>query len=173
MPRHNIWGERRVGKAPSVAGPSASLLPITGDPTRSPHAALTVFYNGECAVCRRYIARYQAASAGRSALIAWCDAAAAPWALKRWHIEPTAAPLRLHVVDADGRLLAGAAAFGLLWRNLPGYRWFGLLLALPGVTLLADRLYEAAYVRPLQRRLACGSVCAGAVDPRPNGPRHA
>jgi predicted DCC family thiol-disulfide oxidoreductase YuxK len=129
------------------------LAPISGDPNRSRHVALTVFYNGSCSTCRRHIERYQAASAGRSRLIAWCDAAAAPWALKRWHVEPDAALLRLHVVDDDGRLLVGSAAFARLWRELPGYRWAGLVMALPGVTPLAEWIYSAFYVRPLQRRL--------------------
>jgi predicted DCC family thiol-disulfide oxidoreductase YuxK len=172
MPRHDIWGERRAGRVRRAAGPTPHLRAITGDPQRSPHVALTVFYNGECPVCRRYIARYQAASAGRSALIAWSDAAAAPWALKRWHVEPTAALLRLHVADADGRLFTGAAAFARLWRELPGYRLLGLLLAVPGATALAGWIYEAAYVRPLQRRLAC-EACDRVVGPRSNGPRHA
>jgi predicted DCC family thiol-disulfide oxidoreductase YuxK len=173
MPRHNIWGERRAGRALPAADPMPRLRPITGDAGRSAHVALTVFYNGECPVCVRYIARYQRASAGRSNLIAWSDAAAAPWALKRWHVEPMAALSRMHVADADGRLFAGAAAFARLWRELPGYRGLGLLLALPGVTWLADWVYEAAYVRPLQRRLACESACEGVIGPRPNGPRHA
>jgi predicted DCC family thiol-disulfide oxidoreductase YuxK len=151
MPRHNIWGERRRRKP--LHSEITPLAPISGDPRRSRHVALTVFYNGACPICRRYIERYQAASAGRSRLIAWCDAAAAPWALKRWHVEPGAALLRLHSVDADGRLLVGAAAFARLWRELPGYRWAGLLMAVPGITPVAEWVYSAAYVRALQRRL--------------------
>ena len=154
MPRHMIWGERRRRMPPSI-GPvaAAPLAPISGDPHRSRHVALTVFYNGACPVCRGSIERYQAASAGRSRLIAWCDTAAAPWALKRWHVAPGAVVLRLHTVDADGRMLVGAAAFARLWRELPGYRWAGLLMAIPGVTPIAERIYDAFYVRPLQRRL--------------------
>jgi predicted DCC family thiol-disulfide oxidoreductase YuxK len=157
MPRHMIWGERRRRKPlhPESASP---LAPISGDPRRSRHVALTVFYNGACPVCRRSIERYQAASAGRSRLIAWCDTAAAPWALKRWHVEPDAAPLRLYVVDADGRLLAGAAAFARLWRELPGYRWAGLFVGLPGIALLTEgvcRLHLA--VSPAHRDLDCAA----------------
>ncbi|HUL09238.1 MAG TPA: DUF393 domain-containing protein [Candidatus Acidoferrum sp.] len=154
MPRHMIWGERRR-RAP-LPGQIAPLAPISGDPRRSRHVALTVFYNGACPICRGHIRHYQAASAGRSRLIAWCDAAAAPWALNRWHVEADAAVLRLHVVDADGRLLVGAAAFARLWRELPGYRWAGLLMTVPGVTPLAAWIYDLAYVRPLRRRLEGG-----------------
>jgi len=143
-----------------AADPGAPLASISGDPRRSDHVALTVFYNGDCPVCRHYVARFQAASAGRSPLIAWCDAAAAPWALRRWRVEPTALLVRLHLVDADGRLLAGVVALARLWRELPGYRWLGRLLALPGVTPVAECLYRALYVRPLQRRL-CGDPGRG------------
>lgn len=132
MPRHMIWGERRR-RNPPHGETAAPLAPISGDPQRSHHVALSVFYNGACPACRRAIERYQAASAGHSALIAWCDVAAAPWALKRWHVEPGAALLRLHIVDGEGRLLTGAAALGRLWRQLPGYRWVSLVIGLPGI----------------------------------------
>jgi len=155
-----IWGERRQRNP--LQAEIAPLAPISGDPGRSRHVALTVFYNGACPICRRHIQRYQAASAGRSRLIAWCDAAAAPWALKRWHIEPSAAVLRLYSVDADGRLLVGAAAFARLFRELPGYRWAGLLMAVPGVTPFAEWIYDIAYVRPLRRRLEGGRAPFGA-----------
>lgn len=156
MPRHMLWGERRRRKP--LHAEVAPLAPISGDPRRSRHVALTVFYNGACPVCRRHIEGYQAASAGRSRLIAWSDTAAAPWALKRWHVEPDAALLRLHVVDADGRLLTGAAAFARLWRELPGYRWAGLLAGLPGISLLIDavcRIHLAA--APAHRDLGCAA----------------
>lgn len=135
MPRHDFWDERRRGNSRTL-----QPGPISGDPARSDHVALTVFYDGSRADWRRRVARYQAASAGRSRLIAWCDAAAAPWALKRWHVAGDTARYRLHTVDADGRLLAGAAALGRLWRELPAYRWLGLLMLLPGVTSIVDGL---------------------------------
>lgn len=146
MPRHDFWNERRRG-ATRVLDPG----PISGDPTCSAHVALTVFYDGSSAARRRRIARYQAASAGRSRLIAWCDMAAAPWALKRWHVAAEAAQQGLHTVDSHGRLLTSAAALGRLWRELPGYRWLGLLMLLPGVTTIADGI---ARVRPSQRLAA-------------------
>lgn len=133
MPRHDFWDERRRG-ATRALDPG----PISGDPSRSAHVALTVFYDGGSFAWRRRIARYQAASAGRSRLIAWCDAAAAPWALKRWHVPAGAARQQLHTVDADGRLSTGVAALGKLWRELPGYRGLGLLMLLPGVAAIGD-----------------------------------
>lgn len=135
MPRHDFWDERRRG-TPQALQPG----PISGDPIRSDHVALTVFYDGSSVAWRRRIARYQAASAGRSRLIAWCDAAAAPWALKRWNVAAEVAPERFHAVVADGRLLTGAAALGRLWRELPSYRGLGLLLLLPGAATVVDAI---------------------------------
>ena len=150
-------GSRNVGGAGGDASPEAAaarLAPITGAGAGGDHVALTVFYNGACPVCRKHIGRFQKASAGRSRLIAWADAAAAPWALRRWHVEPSEAQLRLYAVTDDGRLLSGAAAFARLWRELPGYRGLGIIVGLPGILQIADALYSAIYVRDLRRRLA-------------------
>jgi len=130
------------------------LAPITGAGAEGDHVALTVFYNGACPVCRKHIARFQKSSTGRSRLIAWTDAAAAPWALRRWHVDPAEALLRLYAVADDGRLLSGAAAFARLWHELPRYRVLGIIVGLPGIQQIAEALYRGIYVRDLRRRLA-------------------
>lgn len=176
-------GRQRAWAAPASPGPrepggargtasheavAARLAPITGAGAEGDHVALTVFYNGACPVCRKHVARFQKISAGRSRLIAWADSAAAPWALRRWHVDPAEALVRLYAVADDGRLLSGAAAFSRLWRELPGYRALGVIVGLPGVLQMADALYSAIYVRDLRRRLviaektsleACSCLC--------------
>ena len=109
---------------------------------------LAVFYNGDCGLCRTRIAAYQAASSSRSRLIAWCDAAGTPWALRRWGIDANRARQRMHVVDAAGRVYGGAAALARLWRELPGHRWLGLLVGLPGIGLMAEMIYRRLAPRP-------------------------
>ncbi|HEY7687103.1 MAG TPA: DUF393 domain-containing protein [Dongiaceae bacterium] len=159
---------RGGGKAAIAAGASESdgvLAAITGAGAEGDHVSLTVFYNGACPVCRKHVGRFQRISAGRSRLIAWADTAAAPWALRRWHVEPAEALVRLYAVTDDGRLLSGAAAFARLWRELPGYRVLGIIVGLPGVRQVAEALYSAIYVRDLRRRMAaegrgCGAACA-------------
>jgi predicted DCC family thiol-disulfide oxidoreductase YuxK len=128
-------------KAPPAAE-DAALAALTGDPAGSPRVALTVFYDGGCRFCRERVRRYQRASAGGARLIAWCDVGAAPWALKRWRIGSETARRRLHVVDAEGRIYAGAAAFSQLWRALPGHRWLGIAIGLPGVAPAAQAVYR-------------------------------
>jgi predicted DCC family thiol-disulfide oxidoreductase YuxK len=158
MPRHNIWGDRRGCTLLPAGG---DLAAVTGRDPGDGRAVLAVFYNGDCGVCRTRIAAYQAASIGRSRLIAWCDVARTPWALRRWGIDGDLARRRMHVVDAAGRLHDGAAAFARLWRELPGHRWLGLLVSLPGIGLLAEGFYRLNLaVNPAYRdlgRAACGA----------------
>jgi len=150
----------RAGTGTAVATP---LAPITGVGAEGDHVALTVFYNGACPVCRKHVARFQRISAGHPRLIAWADSYVAPWALRRWHVDPAEAVVRLYAVTYDGRLLSGAAAFARLWRELPGYRALGFIVGLPGIRQTADGLYSVIYVRDLRRRMATkGKSCGGA-----------
>jgi predicted DCC family thiol-disulfide oxidoreductase YuxK len=145
------------------AGASVDLAPITGAGAEGEHVALTVYYNGACPICRKHISRFQKISAGRSRLIAWADSYAAPWALRRWHVDPSEAVVRLYAVTDDGRLLSGASAFARLWRELPGYRTLGIIVGLPGVRQIADGMYSIIYVHDLRRRMAAeGRSCGGA-----------
>lgn len=144
------------------AATSVDLAPITGTGAEGEHVALTIYYNGACPVCRKHVGRFQKISAGRSRLIAWADSYAAPWALRRWHVNPAEAVVRLYAVTDDGRLLSGAAAFARLWRELPGYRALGIIVGLPGIRQIADGLYSIIYVRDLRRRMAAeGRSCGG------------
>lgn len=165
MPRHDFWGDQRKGCA-QAANPTAGdvMAPISGDPRRSRHVVLTVFYNGDCPVCRARVTRYQAASAGRSRLLAWCDVARTPWALRRWGVDGDLARRRMHAVDVTGAIHGGAAAFARLWRELPGYRWLGHLISLPGIDLVAEGVYRL--------KLAT-SPALRATDSRTRRARHA
>lgn len=153
MSRHDFWDElrRRARRCEAIEGVAgdAGLAPISGDPRLSPHVALTVFYNGACPICRYRVGVYQLASAGRSRLVAWCDVARSPWALRRWNVDGDIARGRMHFVDADGRLYPGTAAFARLWRELHGYRWLGWMVSLPGVSLVAECVYRRLAARTL------------------------
>ena len=175
--------QRSTGTAPAGPGPrdldgsggdnqretvAARLAAITGVGAEGDHVALTVFYNGACPVCREHVARFQKISAGRSRLIAWVDSYAAPWALRRWHVDPADAVIRLYAVTDDGRLLSGAAAFSRLWRELQGYCTLGVVVGLPGIRQIAEALYRAIYVRDLRRRMAAeGKLCNANFCPVP------
>src|SRR5262245_46733396 len=129
--RPGVHGPEPMGQVAQRETATVRLASITGAGTEGDHVALTVYYNGACAVCRKHVGRFQSISAGRSRLIAWADSHAAPWSLRRWHVDSAEAPLRLYAVTDDGRLLSGAAAFSRLWRELPGYRVLGVIIGLP------------------------------------------
>jgi predicted DCC family thiol-disulfide oxidoreductase YuxK len=139
MPRHNLWAERRGCRR--LPDAEHALAVLTGRDPGDGRAVLAVFYNGDCSLCRARVAKYQEASRGRSRLIAWCDVARTPWALRRWGIDGSRARRRMHVVDASGRVHGGAAAFARLWRELPGYRALGHLIGVPGIGLIAEMIY--------------------------------
>jgi predicted DCC family thiol-disulfide oxidoreductase YuxK len=62
--------------------------------------------------------------------------------MRRRGIDREAAKKRLHVVTADGELLAGVDAFLALWREMPRYRPLARVVGLPGVKQLAHLVYE-------------------------------
>jgi demethoxyubiquinone hydroxylase (CLK1/Coq7/Cat5 family) len=118
-----------------------------------PQGALTVFYDGACPLCRREIDLYRRQS-GAEALDFVDVNAAPPGTLPQ---ATTRAQLlsRLHVADADGRLLDGAAAFFALWQRLPAWRWLGRLGRLRLVVRVADGIYSGFLrVRPSLQRAA-------------------
>jgi predicted DCC family thiol-disulfide oxidoreductase YuxK len=140
------WEDGWVGPAdePVCSADGAALPVMTGRADRGAVAALTVYYNSDCAIWRARVARYQARGAAQAPLIAWCDVARVPWALRRQHIDGGAARRRIHVIDAHGQFYSGGAALARLWRALPGYRWLGYLLALPGASVIAEGAYRLA-----------------------------
>ncbi len=97
------------------------------DPTVEPHmtdprAPTTIFFDGSCPLCRAEIglyARQDASGALRLVDVSAPDACMPPG------LDRGQAMARFHVMDADGRLMSGARAFGAVWRRLPRWRWAG------------------------------------------------
>jgi predicted DCC family thiol-disulfide oxidoreductase YuxK len=120
----------------------------------SPHAdartpRLTVYYDGSCPLCTREIAYYQRSPAASGLL--WVDVSRA--ADLGPGLDCQSAMQRFHVRDSQGRLHHGAAGFARLWRELPGWRWQGRLLALPPLGWLAEAAYRLFLpLRPLLQR---------------------
>ena len=111
---------------------------------------LTVYFDGSCPLCRREIALYRRLP--QAAQLAWVDVSAGQ-ALGE-DLSCAAAMARFHVRDPQGRLFSGAAAFSLMWRQFPGWRWLGYLSAWP----LLSWVFELAYlaflpVRPRLQRI--------------------
>jgi ubiquinone biosynthesis monooxygenase Coq7 len=100
----------------------------------------TVYFDGACPLCRREIAHYRSRAGAES--ISWVDVATVEAAALGENLDRDAALARLHVRDADGRLVSGAAAFAAIWRRLPAYAWLGRLASPPPVQWLLEGGYR-------------------------------
>lgn len=132
-----------------------------------------VYYDGACSLCRREIEHYQRLVPLSGAQIRWVDVMAYTHVLA---LECTQGPLvatpltlsealmALHVVDAEGRLHRGVAAFAVIWRCFPRWRWLARFVSLPLVRPLADIVY-ALFARWRFRRLGYACSTASGVDP--------
>jgi predicted DCC family thiol-disulfide oxidoreductase YuxK len=122
---------------------------MTDSPTR-----LAVYYDGACPVCRREIAQYRGCRGAEA--IDWVDVAVAPENIAP-DLTRSVALARMHVRDADGRLVQGGAAFAALWRALPAFRFLGAAFAWRPAAWALDRAYDGFLVlRRLWRAPARG-----------------
>lgn len=78
------------------------------------------YYDGGCPLCSKEIAHYRRVD--RAERIRWIDLTTDAEALSAVGLDVATAMRRLHVRDADGRLLSGVPAFVAIWQQLPGYR---------------------------------------------------
>ncbi len=119
--------------------------------TSTKPALFTVFHDGSCSHWRTRIAIYKMEARRGDIAIAWRDVSAEPDALAAFGIDGEEARRRLHVLDPDGTLLAGADAFALLWSALPGYRRLGRLVASPGFNAIAHAVYDSGCAHAFRR----------------------
>jgi len=118
--------------------------------TTPPSPELTVYYDGGCPVCRREIGAWRRAEGADR--LAWVDASEQDAPLGDG-LERGPALARMHVRDADGRLIQGAAAFAAMWRAFPKTRRLGRIAGSRAALLLLEPAYRVFLkVRPLWRR---------------------
>jgi len=103
-------------------------------------APLTVFYDGACPLCLREIAYYRQRTPLRP--IRWMDVSTEDPEDSGTALSQCDAMRRFHVMDTDGALKSGAAAFAVLWQHYPGWRIFGHIVALPGIHYGAEMMYR-------------------------------
>jgi predicted DCC family thiol-disulfide oxidoreductase YuxK len=110
-------------------------------------AKTTVYFNSACPVCRSGVAWQQGqASCG----IEWVDVHNTPEAVAEVGADIEAVRERLYVRDANGRVHIGADAAAALFRQTPGQRWLGRLVALPLIRPAMRSAYDA-FARALYR----------------------
>jgi predicted DCC family thiol-disulfide oxidoreductase YuxK len=117
-----------------------------------------VFYDGGCPLCRREIAHYQRLD--REQRIQWTDIQQEADTLQAHGLSWEQAMQRMHVRDSDGQMVSGAAAFAVLWRQFPRYRFLAGLVSLPGIHWVAEQVYTV-FARRRYRSRCSDEVCAG------------
>lgn len=121
--------------------------------SQTARASVITLYHGACPICGTEIDHYRRYAADRALSLGWqdvSDGADAPL-LAAHGVDRETAKRRLHVVTADGRLLAGVDAFRALWAEMPRYRWLARFVGLPVVRPLAEIVYERLLAPALYR----------------------
>ena len=108
----------------------------------------TVYFNSACPVCRTGIEWQQGQAS--SCEIEWIDVHGTPEAVADVGAELEDVRERLHVRDAEGRILVGADAVAFVMGSRPGQRWLGRLSTLPLVRPVMRWAYDA-FARVLYR----------------------
>jgi predicted DCC family thiol-disulfide oxidoreductase YuxK len=101
-----------------------------------------ILYNGACPICRKEIEHYQRLDRSGADALTFADIGGSKQELALLSLSEDEAKRRLHVVDAEGRLMSGVPAFATIWESLPRYRWLSTLCRLPVLRTLLDWLYE-------------------------------
>ena len=123
----------------------------------------TVYFDGDCPVCRTEIAHYQRQRGAEA--IAWVDASNCDEAALGPGVDRATVLSRFHVREADGTLASGAAGFVAIWRRLPAFAWLATLASFRPVLAVLDAGYWLFLrVRPWWRpRPHRSAVRAGAT----------
>ena len=89
-----------------------------------------VLYDGSCPLCALEIQQYQKITP--NAPIHWVDVSSPEFIAP---LGQTKASLmqRFHVVQPNGEMVSGAAAFVTVWEKLPKFRYLAALSKLPGM----------------------------------------
>ncbi|GGD44239.1 thiol-disulfide oxidoreductase DCC family protein [Sinisalibacter lacisalsi] len=102
-------------------------------------AKTTIYYDGDCPLCRAEIGQYARLDRdGALDLVNVADPASQlPEGTSR-----ADALARFHARTRDGQLVSGARAFVEVWRDLPGWRWLAHIARLPGAIWLMEVGYR-------------------------------
>jgi predicted DCC family thiol-disulfide oxidoreductase YuxK len=124
--------------------------------------ALTVLYDAHCRLCTRIAARL--ASMDRHDRLRFVPLQSAPDDRPEVRALATSRDLSatLHVVDEDGRWVAGGEAMVRVWEQVPALRPLARFARLPLVRSLVEPAYRfVAAHRPWFGFLAASSRCCG------------
>ncbi len=105
---------------------------------------ITVFYDGACPLCNAEIGLYRGCAGAER--VEFVDVSIAAAGAVAPGLDKAAALERFYVRGADGTIASGAAGFGRLWLALPGWRWIGRIVLLPGILQSTELVYRGFLV---------------------------
>lgn len=112
---------------------------------------LQVFFDGACPMCRKEISVYQ--KADTTNVIDWVDVSDSSAQVSLPLARQTLLA-RFHVQRPNGELVSGARGFIALWRQLPKWRWLGLICSTPGLPSILELSYRGFLkIRPSIQRI--------------------
>ena len=103
---------------------------------------IKVFFNNSCNVCRLEINHYKKISETN---LEWIDITNNEEAIKLTSKPQKELLRRLHVIE-NGKVIAGAKAFVIIWSKIPKYKFLSKLFSIKPFFIIFHYLYEfAAY----------------------------
>ena len=113
---------------------------------------LTVFFDGSCPICSKEIGFYKERVGAGS--LNWVDVSDADCSLPAGNRSREELMSRFHVMQVDGTLLSGGAAFAELWASLPAFATLGRIFKLPVLRSIINIGYDFfLIVRPRLQKL--------------------
>jgi predicted DCC family thiol-disulfide oxidoreductase YuxK len=107
---------------------------------------ITVYFDGQCGLCRREISFYQRIASKKA--VAFVDLTDHPDVLKKDGVDQLDSLRILHVRNDQNALVTGVDAFRAIWSAIPP---FGILAFLIGLPLIRP-MVEWGYARFAERR---------------------
>jgi predicted DCC family thiol-disulfide oxidoreductase YuxK len=120
----------------------------------------TVFYDGDCPLCRREIAHYRRMD--KRERLHWVDAVNESETLAEHGLSLERAMAELHVLDGAGRWQRGVDAFLVIWQHLPAYRWLAKLVTVLGLRCPLGYFYRHFAAWRNRQRCETGSCTTSA-----------
>jgi predicted DCC family thiol-disulfide oxidoreductase YuxK len=105
----------------------------------SDSSGLIVYFDGSCPLCRAEIGYYRK-QAGAEGL-GFFDVSKGDFT-QTVDLTEEAAMSRFHVRQRDGQLVSGAAAFVVIWGQLPRWQWAARIAGLPGAITMLETSYR-------------------------------
>ena len=100
--------------------------------------SIKVFFNDSCSICRLEINHYKKIADSN---LEWIDITNNEDALKLTSKNQSELLRRLHVIE-DGKVIAGAKAFVLIWSKIPKYKFLSRLFSIKLMFILFHYVYE-------------------------------